>query len=77
VEDGAPLGGSMDRWGEGHLLTAERMQWFLGNYCPQQGGTSPSVDRAAPVVSPLLARLEDLGGTAPAIVVTADHDPLW
>ncbi|MFC0573643.1 alpha/beta hydrolase [Paraburkholderia solisilvae] len=34
----------------------------------------PEIDRASPEVSPLFA--QDLSGLAPALIVTADHDPL-
>jgi acetyl esterase len=34
----------------------------------------PAIDRASPEVSPLFAT--DLAGLAPALIVTADHDPL-
>lgn len=53
--------------GEGLLLTADTMRWFIAHY------TAPS-DRADWRASPLLA--DDLAGVAPAHVVTAGFDPL-
>jgi acetyl esterase len=53
--------------GEGFLLTADTMRWFINHY------TAPS-DRTSWKASPLLA--DDLAGVAPAHVVTAGFDPL-
>lgn len=52
----------------GRFLTAEHMDWFVGNYVPDP------VDRADPRVSPL--RAADLSGLPPAHVVVAGFDPL-
>lgn len=52
---------------EGFLLTKENMDWYEQNFIG-------AADRRDPRVSPLLA--EDLGGLAPALVVTAGFDPL-
>lgn len=54
--------------GEGYVLTAEGMEWFTGNYL---GDRSLADDWRA---SPLLA--SSLAGVAPALVVTAEFDPL-
>jgi acetyl esterase len=53
---------------EGYLLTRDSMIWFLDHYLkdPAEG--------ALPYVSPL--RYCDLGGLPPALVITAEFDPL-
>ena len=51
---------------EGYFLTADDMAWFSDNYA----GTA---DRSDPRLSPLRGRLE---GLPPAVVVTAEFDPL-
>jgi acetyl esterase len=52
---------------EGLFLTLEDMRWFSAHYV----GTA---DRTEPDLSPVLAA--DLAGLPPAIVVTAQYDPL-
>jgi acetyl esterase/lipase len=52
--------------GKGYLLTPEMMEWFWGQYANTQQRTDP---RAAPLRG-------DLSGVAPAIVMTAQFDPL-
>ena len=53
---------------EGYFLTRAAMDWFTGHYIP-------STDSARhPEVSPLLA--PDLGGLPPALIITAEFDPL-
>ena len=54
-------------WGDGPGLTREQMEWFWDNYIGDG-------DRRDPYVSPLHA--ESLAGVAPALVVTAEADPL-
>ncbi len=54
--------------GEGYFLTTEDMAWFRECYLPE--GT----DVEDPDVSPLLAA--DVAGLPPALVVTAELDPL-
>jgi acetyl esterase len=53
--------------GRGWGLDADSLRWAVGQWLP--AGVAP----ADPAVSPLLA---DLTGLAPAVVITADHDPL-
>lgn len=59
---------SRREFAEGFSLHASTMEWFARQYL--SGGTAPT----DPGVSPALA--EDLSGLAPALLVTADHDPL-
>src|SRR5579875_1621147 len=54
--------------GEGYFLTTAAMDWFNGHYLP-----SPAEARH-PEASPLLAK--NLAGLPPALVITAEFDPL-
>lgn len=54
--------------GEGYLLETQSMVWFWDNYCPDPE------QRKQPFASPL--RAENLGNLPPALVVTAEFDPL-
>jgi acetyl esterase len=54
--------------GEGYLLTARSMEWFIGHYLGDEG------DAKDPVASPMYT--DDLAGLPPALVITADYDPL-
>ena len=54
--------------GEGYLLEAEQMRWFVDCY------TTGHVDPSDWQVSPL--RAPDLAGVAPAVILTAEYDPL-
>jgi acetyl esterase/lipase len=54
--------------GEGYMLTREGMKWFWNHYLARPE------DGQQPYASPLLAR--NLGGLAPALVITAEYDPL-
>ncbi len=53
---------------EGYLLTADSMRWFWNHYAPTVS------DRDHPYASPLLAA--ELSGLPPALVMTAEFDPL-
>jgi acetyl esterase len=56
---------------EGYFLTAASMQWFLNHYL--SGGQGSPTD---PRVSPLHASDDVLAATPPALVITAEFDPL-
>jgi acetyl esterase len=60
---------SMDENAEGYFLSKEVMIWFRGHYLGDG-------DRGDPRISPLLASDEALTGLPPALVVTAQYDPL-
>jgi acetyl esterase len=53
--------------GRGWGLNADSLRWAVAQWLP------PGVAPADPAVSPVLA---DLTGLPPAVVITADHDPL-
>jgi acetyl esterase len=65
---GGPQQGSMVANGEGYFLTASAVAWFENKYLGRGGAASH------PHASPLLA--PDLGGLPPALVITAEFDPL-
>jgi acetyl esterase len=54
--------------GEGYMLTREGMKWFWNHYLAKPE------DGQQPYASPLLAK--DVSGLAPALVITAEYDPL-
>jgi acetyl esterase len=54
--------------GQGHMLTDDAMKWFIELYLGEQG------DPKDPLVSPIYA--DDLAGLPPALVITAEYDPL-
>ncbi len=58
---------SIEENAEGYLLTKEDMIWFLGHYIKEE-------DKTHPLASPLLAA--NLSGLPPALVITAEYDPL-
>ena len=57
--------------GEGFVLTARVIDWFVKNYL---GGTG--IDPDDPSVSPAVASPRRLGRTARASIITAGYDPL-
>jgi acetyl esterase len=59
---------SMAECAEGYLLTRNDMVWFWGHYL------NGEADRSNPYACPAAAR--DLGGLPPAMVITAEFDPL-
>jgi acetyl esterase len=60
--------GSHRELGEGYFLTRAGMEWFTGHYLASADQTRH------PEASPLLAR--NLSGLPPALVITAEFDPL-
>jgi acetyl esterase len=60
--------GSYCDYAENYMLTRKAMQWFAGHYLGDAG------DGRNSEASPLLA--EDLHGLPPALVITAEFDPL-
>jgi len=68
ITDGTMSFPSYKENAEGYLLTADDMAWFYEQYVP------PEVDRKNPVLSPLYA--PDLANLPPALVITAEYDPL-
>jgi acetyl esterase len=61
--------GSIDENASGYLLTKQDMEWFYGHY-----GLGTVVEADDWRLSPLLAPSHT--GVAPAIVITAEFDPL-
>ena len=60
--------GSYQEFADGYFLTRSEMEWFRAHYLSQQE------DGGSPEASPLLA--PDLRGLPPALVITAECDPL-
>lgn len=60
--------GSHREFGEGYFLTSTAMRWFAGHYLASPGQARD------PEASPLLA--PNLNGLPPALVITAEFDPL-
>lgn len=53
---------------DGYLLTRESMQWYWDQYAPG------AADRTNPYAAPM--RAASLAGLPPALVITAEYDPL-
>jgi acetyl esterase len=60
---------SMDENAEGYFLEKATMEWFRGHYLGDG-------DRDDPRISPLSATDDALAGLPPALVITAEYDPL-
>jgi acetyl esterase len=58
---------SLDENAEGPFLTRDSMEWFFSHYCP-------GVDATDPRLSPMA--VDDLSGLPPALIITAEFDPL-
>jgi acetyl esterase len=67
VTDCTLSSGSMDENAEGYFLTKATMEWFVAHYLGEG-------DPKHPAVSPLYA--DTLAGLPPALVITAEFDPL-
>jgi acetyl esterase len=61
---------SYREFAEGYLLTRRGMQWYWSKYLPRPE------DGDNPAASPLRARPDTLRGLPPALVMTAEFDPL-
>ncbi|MBS0191548.1 MAG: alpha/beta hydrolase [Phycisphaerales bacterium] len=61
---------SVEEFRDGPFLTRADMEWFLEHYL---GGVASPLD---PMVSPLLTPPGQLTGLPPALVVTAEYDPV-
>jgi len=59
---------SYDRYAEGYTLSGDFMRWTFQQYLPD------SFDRADPYLFPL--HTVDLSGLPPALIITAEFDPL-
>jgi acetyl esterase len=60
---------SIDENADGYFLTKADMTWFRGHYCPDEDWDDPRM-------SPLLAHDDAVRDVAPALVITAEFDPL-
>jgi acetyl esterase/lipase len=60
---------SIDENADGYFLTRADMAWFRGHYCPREDWNDPRM-------SPLLAHDDTVRDVAPALVITAEFDPL-
>ena len=67
VTDCTMSSASIEQNAEGYFLTKAGMEWFVGHYVAQG-------DPKDPAVSPLHA--DNLAGLPPALVITAEFDPL-
>lgn len=81
--DATLASGSWKTYAEGPILTLESFRASLGLYVPNaNNSTNPDLSNSVlsnsgltnPDVSPIYA--ESLAGVAPALIITAEHDPL-
>jgi acetyl esterase len=68
VTDFADESSSMREYAKDHFLTREQLDWFIAQY------VASDADRYVPYASPLYAR--DVRGLPPAMMITAECDPL-
>jgi acetyl esterase len=61
---------SYEQFASGYFFTREQAKWFWDQYVPD------AALRTRATVSPLLASLEQLRGLPPALVITAECDPV-
>lgn len=61
---------SYDRYADGPYLDRAAMQWFWDHYLPNRAR------RGDPTAAPVRASLDDLAGLPPALIITAEHEPL-
>ncbi|HTC83720.1 MAG TPA: alpha/beta hydrolase [Rhizomicrobium sp.] len=59
---------SYQRNAKGYMLTTAALHWFMDNYIPNVE------DRTSPMASPMLR--ESLSGLPPALIISAEFDPL-
>jgi len=59
---------SYERNASGYMLTTAALNWFMDNYIPDHA------DRKDPMASPMLR--PDLKGLPPALIISAEFDPL-
>jgi acetyl esterase len=59
---------SYERNAAGYMLTTTALNWFMDNYIPDHA------DRKDPLASPMLR--PDLSGLPPALIISAEFDPL-
>jgi acetyl esterase len=59
---------SYERNAKGYMLTTAALNWFMDNYIPDPE------DRKDPLASPMLR--PDLSGLPPALIISAEFDPL-
>ena len=59
---------SYERNAKGYMLTTAALHWFMDNYIPDHE------DRKDPMASPMLR--PDLSGLPPALIISAEFDPL-
>lgn len=62
---------SIHSFSEGYFLTGDSMRWFGAHYL-----SGSPISPTDPIVSPARAPLDQLRGLPPAVVLTAEFDPL-